>query len=1749
MKQLNCKETFRAIHGLKAHLLVKVSIFSAFTPSLPTFILILVYLWSQIQLLVTFSQTIITALTMENHTVTKTMSRIFEYFFFENIFDFIRSPELTVTLLALALIYFIFSTLVLLYTFLAFSKDLKIYPFLQKIWRNIVDLHPSVFSFPIHINTIRLLFQLSNDQSHLALAIKTLSGFVLAYNIILSFALIVFFHVPVQTKHPFSTKTNGIQVIDLFLKLLLPLIWYKETPSDGLKILAIIFAAFSCLYRDWNLFKYMPYYQPSAQLLATGAHAILTALIFMGIIGEGLSHTHNWQQSSVTGVLWLLLAPSLVKIYMIVNKRLEKEIFTQPKRIENIYYLLQYLNISKSYSGHQYTRLATSRIDKRYLEYISVIKQSEIAGCLPVEDNQGWSRETQKIVDEFFFKETIGVLSHHLSRTPDSWLCKCALARLYADNEGTYALTSYLIESSGRYGWKSEIATLYTKLLVIRKLNERTEVKGDMNLDIRSFLNLHKSYDEIRGYLTDQLALQVEFWRHFMQEKPKFLQLLEVSRKIKKQSEKFQAVLNNWREFVRIGFAEPLLIYGLYCCFFQYNLGLGQKLIKEYFHLDHKHKHENKILKEDGEGQKEFTSEAIYLIVSSAPNNTGEILNCSGKVELTFGISRGMLIGQSVNTLMPSVIAKNHDLILRNHLQVSSQSILNRTREIIAMTHDGYLIPFLLHVSFNYLSDYGFCYYALLEPVKGVSQEDGGHGNTRLLLMNSDGKIMNFSKDLIEDLDIDPEMRFSGMNILDICPEYEYNLQLSPLSPMIKQKRPTIKDSFHLIKKSLRHPSSIGSSMTGGATEKAKGGSELPQEEASTAHLIKNLSWKEQNLTFYPVSGPNKFTNRFGSSPYLTSRNTNTYKTTMFPSITYKTQIRKFEINGMKAIELKMIKISGGTGGNYDNLQSPSIKNATLKSFKTMGNNFQLDGSQNTITSKTNQQIDLLSPLSNQNNTPLITSPRDQDLYLKKATTATSERFNTEQRLYSVPNREHNIYAHLQSPHYSENYPVITSNAETYGDLMTSPGVLKKKESLINSPTLKVGTAKGDTEGISEADLEDFYYQDPYGEEGENKKESTEVEQQQEVDEKFLKEILMQSSMGTESRSLFENAKVIRKQEILRKMIESKAHSTHTKIFISSYVATSAVLLAFLIWLNSYTSGISGEVGDYSEALQDSHFRSYWNKIALQDTGYWLAAELGWVDYPADVLADGFKTSFGRFLDSNKVLQEAVGDLSVELQELFAVKNVRILERNGENELEIVAMDDTFQASNRIINQGLINIYQLDYSKNDTETLDGATLFLFDNSLDDLQIISERLTNQIKASLFDIFDHAHGLMVKYLIATFVVLLAFVLFSLQFIVRTNLETKHFVHTLYGLQMSDIKRMEHLSSKFKEVLDKDFQPTVLLKNLQEIKAMAKYEERARNKSTKRERSRAHDMLDLNRSLRGTYLRNYLLFIGLFLCLSLSVVFTWIYFDQAAGQLDTMKVLNTNINSALEYVNIVAWTSIELQLLLLKNGTTTTRNQSIFESISSDVEKLKDVDNLQNSLKDQNGDYSAGLTEILFKFPCTKSYTPYYSYPLDVLEPECDMLSDGTNYVGLLSMISRLGMEFTSFLPQFAASPRTEADLIALYDESFNNIVYPLDINFVLLLNAYQVAIDDFAVLVVDLGDRSLRLAWIAVVVTVFLGALTWVFVMRKILKMDFESRLILALIPGRLVLQNFQMKRYVVRLIGSSSNSYEAMKLLR
>jgi len=248
--------------------------------------------------------------------------------------------------------------------------------------------------------------------------------------------------------------------------------------------------------------------------------------------------------------------------------------------------------------------------------------------------------------------------------------------------------------------------------------------------------------------------------------------------------------------------------------------------------------------------------------------------------------------------------------------------------------------------------------------------------------------------------------------------------------------------------------------------------------------------------------------------------------------------------------------------------------------------------------------------------------------------------------------------------------------------------------------------------------------------------------------------------------------------------------------------------------------------------------------------------------------------------------------------------------------------------------------------------------------------------------------------------------------------------------------------------------------------------------------------------------------------------------------------MQKQQINVSSALTFVNSLSWITAEIQLIALFNFTLPTRNIPIKDSILSDIEQLKDVDTLQNSLRNNKGEFSPAMQAILFKFTCDKMYSPYYTYELPVLQPECESISNGENHVGLLEITSRIGMVLSADIPELENGPKDLDSLKAFYDNIYNLYGYMIDVEFVLLLSAYSVAIQEFTDLVGDLNELQVRLAWIAVTFSVLLGVFTWMFIMRKIAKLDFESREILSFVPTRLLLKNHQLKRYLV-LMGSKS----------
>lgn len=74
----------------------------------------------------------------------------------------------------------------------------------------------------------------------------------------------------------------------------------------------------------------------------------------------------------------------------------------------------------------------------------------------------------------------------------------------------------------------------------------------------------------------------------------------------------------------------------------------------------------------------------------------GHILEYNSMAQRLFGYTKEEVLGHSINMLMPSPLAEQHDAFLRNHLKHISRPLDNNQREVLGRHKDGKLIPLQL---------------------------------------------------------------------------------------------------------------------------------------------------------------------------------------------------------------------------------------------------------------------------------------------------------------------------------------------------------------------------------------------------------------------------------------------------------------------------------------------------------------------------------------------------------------------------------------------------------------------------------------------------------------------------------------------------------------------------------------------------------------------------------------------------------------------------------------------------------------------------------------------------------------------------------------------------------------------------------------------------------------------------------------------------------------------------------------------
>jgi len=477
-----------------------------------------------------------------------------------------------------------------------------------------------------------------------------------------------------------------------------------------------------------------------------------------------------------------------------LKKKLIK-IVLEPECIKNPYHIVHYWEIYKSFSKFEYTELSSTNFNKGYFHFTMMAAHLLKPSFVGKEQDLS-TKEGEYMIKKRFFEKNMELLKDFMKRYPqDSWLAELALGKLYTKQESSCALASHIVTKNMNKNLLDKTSVLLIKLKVLSKLGLRLDHSQKETAQIKNFIHVQDEYKKLKKNMIQGINSHIEFWKTFTSSKPNLLQMIRLAQKNVISSKKLRVIASQCRDFKKMLFSEPLLTCSLYCYFFQDQSLLAGNLLKEYFQTEHQitdlyNKSENTVQ------NPRFTSDALYLIVSSQLSKLGEILDCSGKINAILGYPKEILIGKSINVLVPPLYSKSPDYFLKT----SDENTLNKTRTISISDQEGYIRTAIINISLAYLQDYELCYNIILEPVKD---------DTRLVIIESNGAISGCSENFTKDLDFQKyhkEDDKDKFNIKEICPNFlniiskksqKHFLALSPSSQEESSPSTSAKDTSH----------------------------------------------------------------------------------------------------------------------------------------------------------------------------------------------------------------------------------------------------------------------------------------------------------------------------------------------------------------------------------------------------------------------------------------------------------------------------------------------------------------------------------------------------------------------------------------------------------------------------------------------------------------------------------------------------------------------------------------------------------------------------------------------------------------------------------------------------------------------------------------------------------------------------------------------------------------------------------------
>jgi len=555
------------------------------------------------------------------------------------------------------------------------------------------------------------------------------------------------------------------------------------------------------------------------------------------------------------------------------------------------------------------------------------------------------------------------------------------------------------------------------------------------------------------------------------------------------------------------------------------------------------------------------------------------------------------------------------------------------------------------------------------------------------------------------------------------------------------------------------------------------------------------------------------------------------------------------------------------------------------------------------------------------------------------------------------------------------------------------------------------------------------------------------------------------------------------------------------------------------------------DISGWSYFLQTAYFRMYWVKLANQETRLWSGVRGGTIYIPdiVDEAVELYTTnfSFHRIKYYNHELYNGIANLTHEFQHYFFEKNIRVLDRDSNNDVVVIEMVNSFQVIEKILSKGFKNVAKEYPSTPLVDYIDSDSRFIFDNSMNDFLEKSKETMDALEVSLIDHINNMQSFILTLLSIVLSISIIFIIFALIFLRSINLSGNRFKNIFFTFEVDEAIEIQHTLDVFLSSLEERCSDEVFIREMSIKQANKKKKALLKKEFLKSSKNRLHKP-----SMREFHFDNIKLIMRLLPALIFISIWMVIFYKIDISRMNSLKDQQNDVYAALKGINTLTLVSVEIQQTIQDNSTTAVKDIPVIDDLRSNIKALAASEDIINSFKSGSNDPNSYQNQLLFNISCLTVYSSDYFLPQEIIVGECTDISKGRGHVGLTSVLSEFSTALTQFDNMFFSSDRSSDTLKDLYNYAINNFIRYIDVGTSLYMMLYDHTNKEFDSLIEETNSRSLVFTLIALPVLVIFGIVSYLYSIKRILEITQRMKNMLMMVPTSHIISNRNMREWVL-----------------